>query len=63
MLIAVDDHFSTFVINEGMGVPYLLDFTHGQMLYFDGYYTHALNAFNAAVQRIPTGQEAKAQSL
>ncbi len=62
LLIAVDDHFSTFVINEAMGVPYLIDFTQGQMLYFNGDYAHALDAFNAAVQRIPSGREAEAQA-
>ena len=62
LLIAVDDHFSAFVISEGMGVPYLLDFTQGQMLYFDGDYAAALGFLNRAVDRIPAGKENEVQA-
>ncbi len=62
LLIAVDNNFSTFVINDRMGVPYILDLTQGQIFYFDGHYTEARNAFDQAVTAIPKGMEAQVQA-
>ena len=62
LLVAVTDNFSTFVTYEGMGVPYLLDFTLGQMYFYEGSYDDALLAFDRAVERIPEGRESEVQA-
>lgn len=62
LLTAVDEDFSAFVIYEGMGIPYLLEFTQGQKALFDGEFASAIDAFSHAIQRIPEGRESEVQA-